>query len=111
MKRKCLNCGKRPAQRLEPYGWTYCKTCLDKQSKYEVKETIEIVTQDIKESRKQYATDIQQRYKGNTASLEYIKAYGPKGFTREELKNARNVNEGFYKDKTEKYNPKIYEKD
>lgn len=101
---KCLNCLKKPAQRIEPYGYLFCKSCQKKQRAYKVKETIEVTTTEIRESRKEYAPDILQRYRGDTPSLEYIKQYGTKGFSREEVKQARNVwtEDKFYVDKEEK---------
>ena len=68
---------------------------------------IEITTEDIRIGRKEFKPDIYQRYRGDTASLEYINTYGTKGFTREEVKRARNVNEEeFYVNKEEKYHQK-----
>lgn len=58
----------------------------------------------MKEERKAYAPDILQRYRGNTPSLEYIKRYGTFGFTKQELRDARNVNTDLgYGDKTERF--------
>lgn len=64
---------------------------MNRQAKFNVAPTIELTTNEIKESRKEYADDILQSRRGSTASLEYIKKYGTKGFTKEELKGARNV--------------------
>lgn len=70
-----------------------------------MRETIEVTTEGIREERKAYETDILQRYKGDTPSLEFIKQYGATGFSKEELKRARNVNQAqsMYTDKTERY--------
>lgn len=87
----CLNCGKHPAQKVEPYGYTYCKTCVKAQKKFRVAETIELAPESMREERVKYKADILQRYRGNTPSLEYIKKYGTKGFTKEEVKQAKNV--------------------
>lgn len=95
---KCLNCNKNPAQKIEPFGYLPCKECVNKQKKYKVGETIELTTDDIKESRKEFETDIMQRYRGGTANKRYIKKYGTEGFTKEEVKNAKDVYPGFYKD-------------
>lgn len=96
----CLNCGIGQAQRIEPFGMLPCKQCILNQRQYSVKEAIEITTSEIKESRKEYSKDILQRMRGDTPSKEYIKAYGTKGFSREELKRAKNVwtENKFYKD-------------
>lgn len=95
---KCLNCLKRPAQQIKPYGVLYCATCQKRQRTYQAKETIELVTNNIKEERKIYDKDILQRYRGDVANKRYIKQYGTKGFTREEIKTARDVYPGYYKD-------------
>lgn len=101
----CLNCIKRPAQHIEPIGYTYCKPCIMRQKAYVVRDTIETIPESIKEDRKIYAKDILQKFKGDTPSLEYIKEYGATGFNKEELKRARNVNQSdsFYVDKNERY--------
>lgn len=94
----CLNCGKRKAQVIQPYGALPCKTCLKKQRSYRAKEAIEITTEEIRESRKEYAPDIMQRYRGHVANKKYIKQYGTKGFTEEEIKSAKDVYPDYYKD-------------
>jgi len=101
---KCLNCGVGEARKVEPFGYLPCAACVKSQSKYKVKETIEVTTDEIKEARVEFADDTLQRYRGSTASLEFIKKYGTKGFTEEEIREARNVEEGFYQDKEERYN-------
>lgn len=51
-------------------------------------------------ARKEYRDDTLQRFRGGTPSLEYISKYGVGGFSREEVKNARNVcEEDYYVDK------------
>lgn len=99
---KCLNCGKGQAIKKDPYGYLPCIKCQKKALQYKVGETIEITTSTIKESRKEYAADILQRKRGDTPSLEYIQKYGTKGFTKEEVKNARNVWGSYYQDKFER---------
>ncbi len=100
----CLNCNTNQAIKIEPYGYTYCADCQDKQRQYKLpNQAIELTTSDIKDSRKEFQKDILQRWRGDTPSLEYIKEYGGKGFSREELKKARNVNEeNFYVNKEER---------
>ncbi len=94
----CLNCNKGKAVKKEPYGYLFCKTCQIKQKRFKVGETIENTTEEIKESRKAYAPDILQRYRGDTANKKYIKKYGSKGFTPEQVKSAKDVYPGYYKD-------------
>lgn len=101
---KCLNCNKNDAQYKEPYGYLPCTSCVERQRAFKVREAIEITTGEIKESRKQYSRDILQRQRGSTPSLEYIKQYGTKGFSKEEVKQARNVwGNDYYQDKTERH--------
>ena len=90
-------------------GYMPCRTCQARQKQMSKPgNTIELTTGDIKESRKQFEADILQRQRGDTPSLEYIKKYGTKGFTKEELKEARNVwtENKAYVDKTERYKDK-----
>lgn len=103
----CLNCGVRPAQRIIPYGYMPCKICTARHKKYKVGETIEITTEAIREGRKEYRDDVLQRMRGNTASLEYIKKYGKKGFTKEQIREARNVWGEYYSDTNERFDKKI----
>ncbi len=100
----CPNCQQKPARKIEPYGYMPCKQCSDKYKKERVSAAIELTTSDIKESRKEYSKDIIQRYRGDTPSLEYIKQYGSKGFTKADIKRAKNVwtENNFYVDKGEK---------
>lgn len=102
---KCLNCQTNPAQYKLPYGWLLCSTCLKRQKSFKAPTpAIEITTEGIKTDRKAYKKDILQRYRGGTPSLEYINQYGTKGFTREEIKQARNTNEEeYYRDKEDRY--------
>ena len=103
----CLNCGKNKARFIPPFGWLSCLKCTKEQRKYSVRETIEITTGEIREDRKKYMKDILQRQRGSTPSLEYIKAYGTKGFTKEQVKAARNVwGNDYYQDKSERFEKK-----
>jgi hypothetical protein len=88
----CLNCNKRPAQRIEPFGFTYCKVCIKKQRQLELGETIEITTEEIRESRKEFKEDIYQPYRGGKVSKNYIKKYGTKNIdaTEQEVREAMN---------------------
>lgn len=97
---KCLGCGKEKAVNVAPYGWLPGKKCQTKSKKYNIGETIEVSTSEIKESRKEYSKDILQPRRGDTVSKEYIKAYGTKNFTREEIRGAKNVwtENSFYKE-------------
>lgn len=100
----CLSCEKGKAINKPPFGWLPCQNCQNRQKKYKVKPAIEMTTNAIKEDRQRYKQDILQRYQGDTPNLDYIKKYGPSGFTLEEVKRARHVyteNE-FYVDKSEK---------
>lgn len=63
-----------------------------------MKETIELATDAIREDRKKYSDDILQRYRGEVANKRYIKKYGDKGYTKEQVKNARDVFPDYYKD-------------
>ena len=100
-----MNCGKNKARKVEPFGYLPCQSCVDKQAKYKVRETIECVPDEIKEARVEYHDDIIQRYVGATPNLAFIKKYGVKGFSEDEIREARNVDEGFYADKEERYQP------
>lgn len=88
---KCLNCQINEAQYVEPYGYLPCTQCQDRHRKEAIKETIELTTDNIREERKAYHDDIVQKYRGHVASREYIRRYGKKGFTPEEVKNAKEV--------------------
>ncbi len=94
----CFNCGKNNVKSNSIYGMVYCTKCIEKQRKYAVKEAVEITTDVIKEERKAYSDDILQRYRGDTANKRYIKKYGKTGFTEEQIKGAKDVYPGFYKD-------------
>lgn len=100
----CLNCHKGRAQKHSLYGWVHCKKCVKKLRALNVKETIEITTADIKEDRVKYFDDIQQRYEGGRPNLGYIRKYGTKGYSAEEIKQARNNHNTYYRDKEERYN-------
>lgn len=101
---KCLNCGKGKARNVPPYGYLPCTTCTRKNRNIQINPAVELTTNEIKTSRKQYAADIVQRYRGATPSLEYIKRYGTRGFTPEEIKEAKNVwsENSYYENKTER---------
>lgn len=99
----CLGCGKETAIYSSPYGWGYGKTCSKKQKAYSIKTAAEITTEEIKTQRKEYENDVLQRYQGDTPNLKYIKTYGKAGFSKEELKAARNEDSGFYTNKEERY--------
>ncbi len=96
--RTCLNCNKGRAQYISPYGWVSCRSCQKRQKQYTVRETIETIPEELKEQRKEYATDVLQRYRGHVANSRYIKKYGSEGFTEEEIKNAQDVFPEYYKD-------------
>lgn len=101
----CINCGKNPAQKLPPYGWMNCQSCQENQKHYQIPhQAIELSTPLILVGRKEYEKDILQSRRGNTVSLEYLKTYGAKQFTREEVKQAKNVwgEITYYSDATEK---------
>jgi len=87
----CLNCNKNKARKDPVFGWLPCLKCTKRQRALSIKDTIEITTDEIKQDREKYADDILQRQRGSTPSLEYIKKYGAEGFTKEEVKAARNV--------------------
>lgn len=81
-------------------GYTYCKVCIDKQRKLpKLGETIELTTDEIREDRKIYSSDILQSRRGGQLSKEFVKQYPDKvnamikegTATREEVKNAQNV--------------------
>lgn len=99
---KCLNCGKEKALFKVPFGYLPGKRCQKRAKANQPKETIELVSEDIKIDRKQFAKDIEQRYTGDKANLAYIKQYGTNGFTVEEVKEARN-REGYYTDREERF--------
>lgn len=102
----CLNCNKNIAQVKSPYGILPCKLCVNKSKKYKAGMAIELTTDAIREDRNKYRTDIEQRYDGFTPNLNYIKKYGTKGFSPEELKKAKARTGTFYRDSHEKYDPK-----
>ena len=87
----CLNCQKNKSIKHPVLGWLPCRKCTEKQRSAQIKETIELTTEGIKQDRKKYHDDIIQPYRGGTVSKEYIKKYGDKRFTKEEIKGAKNV--------------------
>lgn len=100
----CLSCNKNKARNVAPYGYLPCKSCTKRQASYQVGETVELVTEDIREDRKRFSADITQRYRGTIPSLEYIKKYGTKGFNKEEIRQAKNVwkEDSYYSDDNER---------
>lgn len=100
---KCLSCNKRKAQVVSPYGALPCKTCQNRQKNFKSNEAIEITTSEIREERKEYAADIEQRYEGGTPNLNYINKYGTKGFTPSEIKAARARHGTYYRDSSARF--------
>jgi len=90
----CPVCKKRPAFKSDYWGYLPCPSCRQKQSGYsQPHETVEVTTQEIKDSRVKYKNEIIQPYREGQLSKEYIKQYGTKGVkaTKQEIKNAKNV--------------------
>lgn len=92
-KRKCLNCNNNDAIFNKTFGWLSCKRCQLKHKSAKVKESIEMVGDEIKTSRKIYRRDTIQPWRGGVLSKEYLKEYGTKGIqvTKEDIKNAKDV--------------------
>lgn len=77
--KRCLNCNLRPAQKSVTLGWIYCKACIKKHQQInKLNETIELTTDEIKTSRKEYKKDILQPFRSGQLSREYAKAYPQK---------------------------------
>jgi hypothetical protein len=71
-----------------------CLACVTSQRQFsKPKETIEVVPESTKSSRKQFRRDILQPFRGGVLSKEYLQAYGTKGINvdAQEIKNAKNV--------------------
>lgn len=65
------------------YGW-FCE-------KWFKPSSIEFIPDRIKEDRKSHAKSMLQPWRGGVASSEYIKAFGTKNFTKEEVRKAKPV--------------------
>lgn len=100
MIKKCLNCNKGKAVKHKLYGYINCKDCQRKQRELDKpKQSIELTTEEIKESRKIYFDDVLQSRREGVLSKEYIKKYpeSAKQMVREgnatvqELNSAKNV--------------------
>ena len=91
---ECLVCQKNEAQTHPSLGVLPCVPCQDKDQKIEKpKRGREFTTNAIKESRKEYAKDTVQPFRGGVVSKEYIDLYGSEslGVSKQDIKNARNV--------------------
>lgn len=89
----CLHCGVRPAQQKSPYGFLPCLRCQKRHQKLKKpRETIEITTEEIRESRKKYREDTIQPFRADKLSKNYIKKYGTKNLqvTKAQVKEALN---------------------
>lgn len=98
----CLNCGKQKAIKHKEYGYLPCRNCQLKSKRVRIKESIEMVGEDIKKDRKIYKDDTIQPFRSGVFSKEYYKKYGTKGakVTQEDLKTMKNVWEenSYYKE-------------
>lgn len=97
----CLQCNQQDAVWNNVYGWLPCQTCT-RQPSIERFDSVEFITDSIKTQRKEFGKDIVQPHRKGELSKEYVDAYGAqsaldKGFTKEEVKRARNVWDGYYK--------------
>jgi hypothetical protein len=97
---RCLSCNIRSAIKVEPFGYLYCKVCQKKYRKLDKpKQTIEVVTDAIKEDRKIFKKDITQPFRQGELSKEFVEANPEQvkkmveegHVTKEEIKNAKNV--------------------
>ncbi len=95
----CLNCGLYEAIKHETLGFLPCKRCQNLTHLVPQKQ-IELTTQEIKDSRKEFEPDIVQPWREGELSKEYLQRHGTKYIkaTPEEIKNARNVWGGYYID-------------
>lgn len=91
---KCLVCSLNEAIKHEIYGYLPCQSCQDRQAKYsQPNKSVEMTTEAIKSSRKEYKDEIIQPFREGVVSKEYIDIYGTQGInaTKQEIKNAKNV--------------------
>lgn len=90
----CPVCQKEPALKDSYFGVLPGKKCRERQKDYSLPNNpVEITTQSIKDSRKEYAKSIVQPFRGDELSKEYLDAYGTKGIsvTDKQVKKAKNV--------------------
>lgn len=90
----CPVCRKEPAINDSYFGILPGKNCSARQREYSSPNNpIEITTQPIKDSRKEYAKSIVQPFREGELSKEYLQAHGTKGIsvTDKQVKNAKNV--------------------
>jgi hypothetical protein len=95
--KKCLICLKRPAVKVEPYGYLPCLVC--QKQKIKKATNIEVTTEEIREGRRVFKKDITQPYRDGQLSKEYVEEYPNRikemikegNITQEEVKNAKPV--------------------
>lgn len=99
----CTACRSNEATFDSYRGYLPCSSCRAKLSTLKTPtQPIEVTTDSIRESRKEYADQIEQPFRNGVVNSRYIKKYGTKGIqaTPEEIKQARDVyaEDHFYKD-------------
>ena len=90
----CPVCHKELAIKDSYFGILPGKNCSERQKEYSLPNNlIEITTQPIKDSRKEYAKSIIQPFRDGELSKEYLDAHGTKGIsvTDKQVKNAKKV--------------------
>jgi hypothetical protein len=100
MEKLCLICQKRKAIKIEPWGWMPCEVCRKKQREIARPNiTGEITTDQIKEDRKIFKSDLTQPFRDGHLAREFVKAYPEKvkqmidegHITEEEVKKSKDV--------------------
>lgn len=91
---KCIQCKRNPAIKDSQFGMLPCKSCQESNNAIHPHE---IVPQYIKDQRKH--PDVIQPFRNGKLSKEYVDTYGTKHIkaTPEEIKKAKNVWDGFYR--------------
>lgn len=100
----CGVCKKNKAIYDEYYGWLPCKECTERQAKKTKPGSSipEFAGDDIREGRNMHADDIEQPHYRGHLNKKWLDLYGKKaalrrGFTKEEIKNAKYVYNGLTK--------------
>ena len=94
---KCISCHTNEAQYDPIYHFLPCKDCQKSDS---TPKATEIIPNRLKEDRKAYYEHTLQPFREGRLSKEYVQKYGTKHVkvTEEEVKHAKNVWDGYYKD-------------
>lgn len=103
---RCGVCRTREATHNPFYGYLPCSQCQRRQKTYKRPDKqIEFTTPGIKQQRRDYGQDLWGTHRKGELSKEWVQKYGAKkalerGFTKQEIKKAKNVwrgSETYYK--------------